>query len=99
MKFEINQIGIIFSSFNNKDECLIQGVANKTAKGKIEIFSAYEEGLKNIEFFSHLFLVYIFDRVKDINLLRKPFLDYEYHGIFASDIQLVLINSVFQSLN
>jgi len=44
-KFEIKQIGKIFSPYNTKEECPIQGFVKPEGKGRIEIFPQYEEGL------------------------------------------------------
>ena len=84
MKYEIKQIGIIHSPYKTKDECPIQGCAKPEGKGQIELFPEYEEGLKDIETFSHIVLLYIFDRAGEIKLTRNTFLDDSSHGIFAS---------------
>jgi tRNA (Thr-GGU) A37 N-methylase len=51
--------------------------------GWIEVFPEYEEGLKDIEGFSHIILVYIFDRLGPVHLVRPTLLDDTPHGIFA----------------
>ncbi|MFC1490044.1 tRNA (N6-threonylcarbamoyladenosine(37)-N6)-methyltransferase TrmO [Candidatus Latescibacterota bacterium] len=84
MKFEINQIGTIYSPYKNKEECPIQGAVKPEGKGRIEIFSEYEEALETIETFSHIILFYIFDKSDEIKLSRPTFLDDNPHGIFAS---------------
>ncbi len=83
-KFRIEQIGIIRSPFKTKEECPIQGRFKPDAKGEIELFPEYEEGLETIELFSHLFLFYIFDQAGEIILSRPTFLDDDPHGVFAS---------------
>ena len=82
--FTIEQIGIIHSPYKSKDECPIQGYMTPKGKGRIEIFSEFEEGLETIETFSHLILFYIFDRAGAVELSRPPFLDDTPHGVFAS---------------
>jgi tRNA-Thr(GGU) m(6)t(6)A37 methyltransferase TsaA len=84
MKFEINQIGKIFSPYKTKEECPIQGTAMPEGKGRVEIFPEYEEALETIETFSHVILFYIFDRAGEIKLSRPTFLDDASHGVFAS---------------
>ena len=84
MKFEINQIGTIFSPYKTKEECPIQGTAMPEGKGRVEIFPEYEEALGTIETFSHIILFYIFDRAGEIKLSRPTFLDDAPHGVFAS---------------
>ena len=84
MKFEIKQIGTIYSPYKNKDECPIQGFVRPDGKGRIEIFPEYEEALETIDTFSHIILFYIFHRAGKIKLSRPTFLDDAPHGVFAS---------------
>jgi len=84
MKFEIKQIGTIFSPYKTKEDCPIQGAFAQKGKGKVEVFPEFEEGLETIETFSHIILFYIFDRAGEIILSRPPFLDDSAHGVFAS---------------
>lgn len=81
---EINPIGIIYSPYKTKEECPIQPIYSADAEGKVEIFKEYAAGLKDIEMFSHLYLLYLFDRAGEIELVRPTFLDDKPHGIYAS---------------
>ncbi|MGD9200288.1 MAG: tRNA (N6-threonylcarbamoyladenosine(37)-N6)-methyltransferase TrmO [Chitinispirillia bacterium] len=83
MKFEIKQIGTIYSPYRSKEECPIQGLVRPEGCGKVEIFPEYEEALETIEVFSHIILFYIFDKAGGIKLSRPTFLDDEPHGVFA----------------
>jgi tRNA-Thr(GGU) m(6)t(6)A37 methyltransferase TsaA len=80
----IESIGIIHSSFLTKDECPIQPLYASGAIGRVEVFEKYEAGLKDIEAFSHIYLIYQFDRAGETELIRPTFLDDESHGVFAS---------------
>lgn len=84
MKYEIKPIGIVHTPYKTKEECPIQGAIKPEGKGQVEIFSEYEEGLKDIETFSHIILFYIFDQAGEIKLVRPTFLDDSFHGVFAS---------------
>ena len=84
MKFEISQIGTIYTPYKTKEQCPIQGVVAQDGKGKVEIFPEYEEALETIETFTHIILFYIFDRAGEVILSRPTFLDDESHGVFAS---------------
>jgi len=84
MEFKISQIGTIWSPYNTKQDCPIQGVADPAGKGRVEVFPEYEAALETIETFSHLYLFYIFDRAGEIILSRPTFLDDAPHGVFAS---------------
>ena len=50
----------------------------------MEVFPEFAAGLKDIGLFSHIILIYHFDRAGDVELIRKPFLDDDSHGIFAT---------------
>ena len=62
MRFEINQIGTIYSPYKAKEDCPIQGSVKPDVKGCVEVFSEYEKALETIETFSHIILFYIFDQ-------------------------------------
>ncbi|MBA4395418.1 MAG: tRNA (N6-threonylcarbamoyladenosine(37)-N6)-methyltransferase TrmO, partial [Desulfobacca sp.] len=65
--------------------CPIQPLYAPEAIGRVAIFDKFAGGLKDIETFSHLYLLYRFDRAEGkIELIRATFLDDEPHGIFAS---------------
>jgi tRNA-Thr(GGU) m(6)t(6)A37 methyltransferase TsaA len=81
---QIEPIGIIHSPFRSKDECPIQPLYASGATGRVEIFQQYAEGLKDIESFTHLYLLYLFDRAGEIELIRPTFLDDNPHGVFAT---------------
>ena len=80
----LSPIGTIHSPFTSKDECPIQPAHAGDAEGVVEVFDEFAAGLRDVETFTHLFLVYLFDRAGDIELVRPTFLDDEPHGIFAS---------------
>ena len=84
MKHKIEEIGVIHSPYSTKDSCPIQGSVEPDGIGIIDIFPKYADGLKDIETFSHLILLYLFDRAGDVQLIRPTFLDDTPHGVFAS---------------
>lgn len=79
----LKPIGVIHTPYKEPKGMPIQGGFEKNVAGQIEIFPEYQEGLKDIEGFSHLILIYYFDRAKEGKLIGKPFLEDEPHGIFA----------------
>jgi tRNA-Thr(GGU) m(6)t(6)A37 methyltransferase TsaA len=84
MEIVFNSIGVIHSPFREKDHTPIQGSLSK-ATGTVEVFPEYAEGLRDIEGFSHIFLIYQFHQPEACTLLRKPFLDNaKERGIFAT---------------
>ena len=82
MQFE--PVDKIYTPHKTKEECPIQPVYSSEAEGRVEVFEEYAAGLKDIETFSHLYLLYLFDRAGKIQLIRPTFLDDEPHGIYAS---------------
>jgi len=76
-------IGIIHSPFTSLTGIPIQP-SMSTAKGEIEIFKPYQNALKDLAGFSHIFCLYFFDMVKlPVPLQSKPFLKDEVMGVFA----------------
>jgi tRNA-Thr(GGU) m(6)t(6)A37 methyltransferase TsaA len=80
----VNSIGVIHSPYTRKESCPIQGAEAPNGKGTVEVFSEYADGLNDIETFSHIMLIYHFNRAGEIKLVRPTFLDDAAHGIFAS---------------
>jgi tRNA-Thr(GGU) m(6)t(6)A37 methyltransferase TsaA len=79
----IRPIGIIRTPYKDPKKVPIQGKFESSIKGRIELFPKYQPGLKDIEGFSHLILIYYFHRAKKEKILAQPFLEDETHGIFA----------------
>ncbi|HNR44215.1 MAG TPA: tRNA (N6-threonylcarbamoyladenosine(37)-N6)-methyltransferase TrmO [Methanofastidiosum sp.] len=76
-------IGIVHSEFKEKINVPIQSVfSNK--KGIIEIYPEFSGGLKDLDGFSHIFLIYHFHLSKGFTLKVKPFLDDVERGIFST---------------
>jgi tRNA-Thr(GGU) m(6)t(6)A37 methyltransferase TsaA len=76
-------IGVIHSPFKEPKGTPIQPAGAKGIKGIVEIFPEYAEGLKDIEGFSHIILLYHFHLSKGSTLIAKPYMDNETHGVFA----------------
>lgn len=77
-------IGIVHSPFRKPQNVPIQSVASKGIKGSVEIAREYVEGLKDIEGFSHIILIYHFHLSRDYSLIVKPYLDENLHGVFST---------------
>jgi tRNA-Thr(GGU) m(6)t(6)A37 methyltransferase TsaA len=76
-------IGVIHSPFKEAEGTPIQPAGAKGVDGTVELFTEYAEGLKDIEGFSHLILIYHFHLSKESPLKVKPYMDNEAHGVFA----------------
>ena len=77
-------IGIIHSPFKEPKGTPIQPAGAKGTEGTIEVFSEYAEGLKDVEGFSHIILIYHFHLSKGAPLKVKPYMDNEARGVFAT---------------
>jgi tRNA (adenine37-N6)-methyltransferase len=77
-------IGTIWSEHRVLEEIPVQPEFARGCTGKAEVFPEYEGGLKDIETFSHLILIYFLHKAEEPRLVVKPFLDDTPHGIFAT---------------
>ncbi len=77
-------IGVIRSEHNVPNETPAQPVYAKGCRGRIEILPEFADGLHNIDGFSHVYLIYYFDRAETPKLRVKPFLHDHEHGVFAT---------------
>lgn len=77
-------IGIIHSPFKDIKGMPIQPTGAKGVLGTVEIEPEYVLGLKDIEGFSHIFLLYHFHLSEGYSLKVKPFMDDNLHGVFAT---------------
>jgi len=82
-EIKLKPIGIIHTSYKEPKGIPIQGKFKKGVTGTARIFPEYKTGLKDIEGFSHVILIYHFNRSKEEKLTSKPFLEDTEHGIFA----------------
>ena len=58
--------------------------AKHEAEGVLEILPQFEAGLADIEGFSHLIVLWVFDRSEGFELVAKPPIDDRTHGVFAT---------------
>ena len=76
-------IGMIHSPFTNKKQTPIQPTRSQEI-GRVEVFPEFVNGLQDLEGFTHIILLYIFHQSNGYTLLVKPFLDDQFHGLFAT---------------
>lgn len=77
-------IGIIHSPFTDLKEMPIQPTGAASAPGTAEILPEFVSGLKDLEGFSHVILLYHLHRVDNTDLTVMPFLGGERRGVFAT---------------
>ncbi len=84
MNIEYSPIGTIHSPFAQPTDMPIQPTGALGVQGTIEVLEAFREGLKDLDGFSHLILLYHFHQSSGFNLQPVPFLDREPRGLFAT---------------
>ena len=77
-------IGTIHTEHTSASETPIQPPFAKGCPGRIELLPEYEEGLNDINGFSHVIVLYHLDRAGPPSLLVQPFLDDKLRGVFAT---------------
>jgi len=80
---EMTAIGVIHSPYHDHNDIPIQGRFKPEAKGWLELEKEYEDGLKDLEGFSHAILLYHFHASDKVTMTGRPYLENEPHGIFA----------------
>jgi tRNA-Thr(GGU) m(6)t(6)A37 methyltransferase TsaA len=84
MKIEFAPIGIIHSPFTELEGMPIQPAGAAGVKGTVEVFKDHQPGLKDLDGFSHIILLYHFHRSRGFNLHIVPFMDSKPRGLFAT---------------
>ena len=84
MHINYKAIGIIYSPFDDIAGMPIQPSGAAGVRGVVEVDPEYVPGLKDLEGFSHLILLYHFHRAGEYQPLVTPFLDTQSRGLFAT---------------
>jgi tRNA-Thr(GGU) m(6)t(6)A37 methyltransferase TsaA len=82
--FTFNPIGFVSSPFKEAASIPKGLGAKHTSEGVLNILLEFEPGLTDIEGFSHLFVLWAFDRVDGFDLISSPPTDNRTHGVFAT---------------
>ena len=82
--FNLKPIGFVRSPYTESTQIPKGLGAQQNAEGILDILPELEEGLTDIEGFSHLFIIWVFDRAAGYDLLATPPADSRPHGVFAT---------------
>jgi tRNA-Thr(GGU) m(6)t(6)A37 methyltransferase TsaA len=82
--FTSRPIGFVNSPYKETKEVPKGLGAQHDADGVLKILPQYEQGLTDIEGFSHLIVIWEFDRAGDFELVGTPPSDNRPHGVFAT---------------
>jgi tRNA-Thr(GGU) m(6)t(6)A37 methyltransferase TsaA len=77
-------IGVVSSPYTDTSQIPKGCGAQHDAEGVLEILPEFEQGLTDIEGFSHLYVIWVFDRAGSYELLGTPPTDSKPHGVFAT---------------
>ena len=77
-------IGTIHSPFTSLQDMPIQPKGAKDTIGTIEINEEYQEGLQDLDGFSHIYLLYNFHEAARTDLIVTPFMDTTPRGVFST---------------
>ena len=83
MRISLTPIGVVRSQYTNTAEIPKGLGAQHEASGVIEVRPEFEDGLTDIEGFSHLYVIWVFDRSKAAATAYPP-TDDRPHGVFAT---------------
>jgi tRNA-Thr(GGU) m(6)t(6)A37 methyltransferase TsaA len=81
---DIKPIGTIHSPHDTIEDMPIQPKGAAGIEGHILLNEEYTEGLKDLEGFSHVYLIYNFHKVTRTELTVTPFMDTTPRGVFAT---------------
>ena len=84
MTFEMRPIGFVRCAYTDTAQIPKGLGASHQAEGTLEVLPELEAGLTDIEGFSHLFVIWVFDRSSGYELLGTPPSDDRPHGVFAT---------------
>jgi tRNA-Thr(GGU) m(6)t(6)A37 methyltransferase TsaA len=84
MEVAYQSIGTIHSPFADLEDMPIQPTGEASAPGIAELLPQFVEGLKDLEGFSHIILLYHLHKVRRTDLTVTPFLGSEPRGVFAT---------------
>lgn len=84
MTFSMQPIGFVKSPFREPRDVPKGLGAKHEAEGELEVLAEFEPGLTDIEGFSHLIVLWVFDRSGGYELMGMPPSDNRPHGVFAT---------------
>ena len=80
----IRPVGVIHSSLTEAKGSPIQPVFAQDSEGVVEVYEPFKQGLKDLEGFERIWLIYWFHKAAKSRLLVTPYLDSVERGLFAT---------------
>lgn len=82
--YSFKPIGILRTPYSNIQDMPIQPTGAEGVIGSLILEPEYVPGIKDLDGFSHLLLIYVFHQAGQPQLTVIPFLDQQPHGVFAT---------------
>jgi tRNA-Thr(GGU) m(6)t(6)A37 methyltransferase TsaA len=82
--FSFRPIGFVRSPYTDTRDIPKGCGAKHEVEGTLEVLPEFADGLLDIEGFSHLYVLWVFDRAEGFTLLASPPSDDRPHGVFAT---------------
>jgi tRNA-Thr(GGU) m(6)t(6)A37 methyltransferase TsaA len=83
--FTMKPIGVVRTPYTETAQIPKGCGAEHTAEGTLEIEADFAEGLADVEGFSHLYVIWVFDRATGYDLTAHPPTDEKRpHGVFST---------------
>lgn len=82
--YSMHAIGHVRSPYSETKDIPKGLGAQHEAEGVLEILPEFAAGLADIEGFSHLYVLWLFDRAQGFELTASPPSDNRTHGVFAT---------------
>jgi len=80
----LRPIGVVHTPFKEPKGTPIQPAMADGARGTVTVFEEFQDGLKDLEGFDRIWLVYWFHLAPKARLVVTAFLDDQEHGVFAT---------------
>ncbi len=86
MKLELTTIGLIHSPHRQAEGTPIQPRWAAGIEGTVELFLEFAPGLRDLDGFERIWLIYWFDRAREARLEVVPYRDTQTRGVFATRV-------------
>ena len=84
MNFSVTPIGYLDTPFETVNNMPIQPSVIASSQGKAVLYDEFATGLKDLDGFSHIILLFLLHKIEDYQLEVVPFMDDVPHGVFAT---------------
>ena len=84
MNFSVTPIGYLETPFETVNNMPIQPSVIASSQGKAVLYDEFATGLKDLDGFSHIILLFLLHKIEGYQLEVVPFMDDAPHGVFAT---------------